>query len=160
MKTKMFDRYRTHIPLLCFLIYLLPGQSLVAQRAPGDVGIGVHIGQPTGLTLKIYKPTTSIDFLAAWDLNDFFFLNIHAIYDTPLNNDHTIHFFYGPGGYIGIRDRRGDLPDDVEVGVSGNFGVDFFIRKFEIFLQLTPRLALLERTDFNIGGGVGFRMYF
>lgn len=134
--------------------------SVSAQRSPGDVGLGVQIGQPTGLTIKIYNPGTSVDFLAAWDLDDFFFLNIHAIYDAHLNDARTIHFYYGPGGFIGIRDRREGADDDVELGISGNFGLDFLIRRFEIFLQLTPRLALIEATDFDMGGGVGFRVYF
>jgi hypothetical protein len=131
-----------------------------AQRAPGDVGLGVHVGQPTGVTLKIYNEQTSVDFLAAWDLDDFFFLNVHAIYDVHLNDERTIHFFYGPGGYIGIRDRREGLDDEVELGVSGNFGFDFMIQKFEIFVQATPRLSLVQSTNFDMGGGVGFRVYF
>jgi hypothetical protein len=131
-----------------------------AQRAPGDVGLGVHVGQPTGVTLKIYNEQTSVDFLAAWDLDDFFFLIVHAIYDVHLNDEYTIHFFYGPGGYIGIRDRREGLDDEVELGVSGNFGFDFMIQKFEIFVQATPRLSLVQSTNFDMGGGVGFRVYF
>jgi hypothetical protein len=131
-----------------------------AQRAPGDVGLGVHVGQPTGVTLKIYNEQTSVDFLAAWDQDDFFFLNVHAIYDVHLNDENTIHFFYGPGGYIGIRDRREGLDDEVELGVSGNFGFDFMIQKFEIFVQATPRLSLVQSTNFDMGGGVGFRVYF
>lgn len=151
-------RFRNVGILLAFLTCTVT--PIFAQRAAGDVGLGVHIGQPTGLTLKVYNPGTSVDFLAAWDLDDFFFLNVHAIYDTPLNNAHTIHFYYGPGGYIGIRDRGRELDDEVEMGVSGNFGLDFLIEKFEIFMQVTPRLSLVQRTDFDMGGGVGFRVYF
>ena len=146
--------------LFVFLILLFAfAYPVSAQRAPGDVGIGVHIGQPTGLTVKVYSPATSVDFLAAWDLDDFFFLNVHALYDVHLNPEQTVHFFYGPGGYIGIRDRGGELDDEVELGVSGNFGLDFMIQKFEIFLQATPRLSLHRSTDFDMGGGVGFRIY-
>lgn len=159
MKTHCIVRPYSKIVSLCVFCVLLSSQSVFAQRTSGDVGIGVHIGRPTGVTLKIYKQPTSIDFLAAWDLDDFFFLNIHAIFDAHLNKENTIHFFYGPGGYIGIHDRPNDRPDDVEFGVSGNFGIDFLIRKFEIFLQLTPRLSLIESTDFHMGGGIGFRFY-
>ena len=137
------------------LLVALPGAE--AQRASGDVGIGVHIGQPTGLTVKLYRETTSIDFLAAWDFDDFFFLNVHALWDAHLNDANTIHFYYGPGGYIGIRDAGNN--DNVAIGVSGAFGIDFLIDKFEIFLQATPRLELVEKTDFDFGGGVGFRFY-
>lgn len=148
---------------LLFTVFLMITTAfsapLFGQRGAGDVGIGVHVGQPTGLSLKVYNPGTSVDFLAAWDLDDFFFLNIHAIYDTPLNDAHTVHFYYGPGGYIGIHDRSGDAEDDVELGVSGNFGLDFMLDRFEIFVQATPRLSLVKTTEFDIGGGVGFRVY-
>ncbi len=133
-------------------------QTCRTKRAAGDVGLGIQVGQPTGLSLKIYNPGTSTDFLAAWDWDNFFFLNVHAIFDTHLNDEDTIHFFYGPGGYIGIRDKPRDNRTDF--GISGNFGLDFLIRDFEIFVQATPRLSLKNTDNFNIGGGVGFRFYF
>ena len=139
------------------LLIVFGSTNLSAQRQFGDVGIGVQIGQPTGLTIKVYKERASLDFLAAWDWDDFFFFNIHSIYDEHLNDQQTVHFFYGPGGFIGIRERPGN--DDVELGVSGSIGIDFLIEKFEIYIQATPRLALVKSTDFEMGGGVGFRIY-
>ncbi len=143
-------------------LVVISGMSLntiSAQREYGDVGIGVQFGQPTGLTLKIYRPVASFDLLAAWDWDDFFFLNIHSIYDVHLNDQNTVHFFYGPGAFIGIRERS-EINDEVELGVSGSLGLDLMIQKFELFLQATPRLALLKSTDFDMGGGIGFRIYF
>lgn len=157
-KYHFFSQWTAAIAFVICLLFI--AQPASAQRATGDVGIGVQLGQPTGLTVKVYNPGTSVDFLAAWDLDDFFFLNVHAIYDTHLNPQETVHFFYGPGGFVGIRDRGPELEDDVELGVSGNFGFDFMIDKFEIFLQGTPRLALVEATEFDLGGGAGFRIYF
>ncbi len=133
--------------------------STNAQREYGDVGIGAQLGQPTGLSIKVYRAKSSLDFLAAWNWDDFFFLNLHSIYEVNLNDAHTVHLFYGPGAFIGIRDRS-PAKDDVELGVSGSLGLDFLIEKFEIFLQATPRLALVQSTDFEMGGGVGFRVYF
>lgn len=146
---------------LIVLILFVSGLSLMeaqAQRQYGDIGIGAQVGQPTGLTVKIYRPTTSIDFLAAWDWDDFFFLNVHGIFDHSLNDKHTIHFFYGPGGFVGLRDREG-IDDEVELGLSGSFGIDFLIDRLEIFAQATPRLALVKATNFDMGGGVGIRIY-
>ncbi len=160
MNTHAFVPLRLILPIVFLASLICASAPCVAQRAPGDVGIGVHIGEPTGVTLKVYNPGTSIDFLAAWDLENFFFLNIHAIYDAHLNDAQTIHFFYGPGGFIGIHNRPEGLDDEVDVGVSGDFGLDFLIRKFEIFMQLTPRLSLVRTTNFDLGGGAGFRVYF
>lgn len=150
-------RAGSHLILLFLLIAFISG-PLQAQREPGDVGIGIQIGQPTGLAIKVYNPGTSVDILAAWNWDDLLFLNMHAIFDAALNDNHTVHFFYGPGAYVGLRERPGD--DIVDYGISGNFGIDFLISKFEIYLQATPRLSLLSTRDFDMGGGVGFRFYF
>ena len=141
------------------LILFFTPLSGTAQRAPGDVGIGAQIGQPTGLTVKLYNPRSSIDFLAAWDWDKFFFLNVHNVWDTHLGNTDNFHFFYGPGAFIGIRDRS-PFEDDIAVGVSGTFGLDLILGKFELFAQATPRLELIKSTDFDMGGGGGFRIYF
>jgi hypothetical protein len=46
------------------------------------------------------------------------------------------------------------------IGISGQFGLNFFVEQFEVFLQLTPRLHVLPATDGDVGGGVGLRYYF
>jgi len=159
-------------PLVVIIICLL-GVSTAGftQRGSGDVGIGIHIGLPTGVTVRFYKPTTSLDLLASWDLNDYFFLSGHAIFDTHLNDDGTIHFFYGPGAFvathrhghhhgIGLGHEHHNHPaGHTEFGLSGEFGVDFLIERFEIFLQVMPRLSLIEATHFDLGAGVGVRYY-
>lgn len=143
--------------LLASVFWFIMPNNALSQRASGDVGIGVQVGKPTGLTLKFYNQGTSTDILAAWDWDNFFFLNVHAIFDTHLNDENTIHLFYGPGGFIGIHDEPGDNRTDF--GISGNFGLDFLINNFEIFVQATPRLSLENTDNFNMGGGIGFRFY-
>ena len=141
------------------LFFLTMPNITYGQRVPGEVGIGLQVGQPTGLTVKVYNQRSSLDFLAAWDWDNFFFLNIHSVFDTHLNPKETLHFFYGPGAFIGIRDR-GPNDDDVALGVSGTFGLDVMLGKFELFIQGTPRLEVVPSTDFDMGGGGGFRIYF
>ncbi len=139
---------------------LLFSQEAFAQRAPGSVGIGAQIGEPSGVTLLVYNPQrTSYDFLAAWDMDDFFFLNSHALFEQHFGRSNRAHFFYGPGAFIGLRDRSNDRDDEVVVGVSGRVGVGYLFDRFEVYAQLTPRLALSPSTDGDFGGGVGFRFY-
>jgi len=134
---------------LAFIGFLLLSSitSSHAQRRSGQVGIGLQAGQPT-----------SLDFLAAWDLNDFFFLNVHGLKDASLNREHTVHFFYGPGAFIGIRNIS-ENNDDVELGVSGSFGLDFIVGSLEFYIQATPRLTVIDATNFDMGGGFGVRIY-
>jgi len=143
--------------------------SAQAQRTSGALGIGAQAGAPTGVTLKLYNPTTpSYDFLAAWDARDSFFLfNAHAQFNQDLNaqnlEEGELEWYIGPGGFIGV---FGDTPggdiggNEAVIGASGRLGLDYTIsQSFEIYAQVTPRLALLPATDLEVGGGIGFRFY-
>jgi len=138
-----------------------------AQRADGDVGLGFQFGQPSGVSLHFYNNDgASLDLLAAWDLDNFYFLNIHALWSKHLDDRGNVHFYYGPGGFIGVRERAGsdglfdDNNNDVELGLSGRVGLGFLIDKFEIFGHVTPRISLSDSSDVDFGGGVGGRFYF
>ncbi|GAB4493024.1 MAG: hypothetical protein OHK0019_16080 [Saprospiraceae bacterium] len=133
-----------------------------------NVGVGFQAGAPTGLNLHFRntKPMR-LDILFAWDFDDddrdFFFVNVHGLFFKPLSANPKFNFYYGPGAYIGVRDRdRPPFDDDDEtvLGFSGNFGLNLEIDRFDIFLQLTPRLDLVPDTDFDIGGGLGARFFF
>lgn len=136
-----------------------------------NVGVGFQAGDPTGLNLHFRntKPMR-LDILFAWDFDDddrdFFFVNVHGLFFKPLSASPKFNFYYGPGAYIGVRDRKRDRPpfddddDKTVLGVSGNFGINVEIERFDIFLQLTPRLDLVPDTDFDIGGGLGARFFF
>lgn len=131
-----------------------------AQRAGGDVGLGLQVGDPSGVTLQFYNPAgTSWDFLAAWDIDDFFFLNVHALYYRGLGNDRRLHLFYGPGAFVGFRDR-GSRDDDVVLGISGTLGIGFMIERFQVYGAVTPRLSVVPGTDGDLGAGIGVRYYF
>ncbi len=137
-----------------------------AQRLDGDVGLGFQFGQPTGLTLQFYNEDgASLDLLAAWDLDDFYFLNAHALWNVHLSNRGVAHLYYGPGAFIGIRETGIDdglfgEDNDTEVGLSGRIGINFLINKFELFAHFTPRMTLSSSSDVDFGGGVGGRFYF
>ncbi len=145
--------------VLAFTLWQAPAAT--AQSAPGSLGIGGQIGSPSGVTLKIDNPgDLSYDFLAAWDLGDFFFLNAHGLFQERLRiENEQVGLFYGPGGYIGFRERNG-RDDDVVLGISGTVGLNVFVEQFEFYAQLTPRLDVIPSTDGRFGGGVGVRYYF
>lgn len=128
-----------------------------AQEPASDLGIGGQIGDPSGVTLKLYqRPGLALEFLAAWDLGSFFFLNGHALYERPIP-DSPLHYYLGPGLILGVRDATDGT--DLVVGISGQVGVNFFVERFEVFLHLTPRLNVIPDTDGNFGGGIGLRYY-
>ena len=159
MKSQALSKILTAF-CLALLMSAMAVSDAQAQRQPGAIGIGGQIGQPSGITLMVYNPSAmSYDFLAAWDTDDFFFLNAHGLFERHLGNRGQLHFFYGPGAFIGFRDRdEGD--DDTVAGLSGRVGLGLLIDRFEIYGQVTPRLALTPGTEGDVGGGLGFRFYF
>jgi hypothetical protein len=146
---------------LAITISLGAASNAQAQRAPGALGLGLQLGEPSGISLTYYQPEgMSYDFLSAWNLsNDFFFLNAHGLFNRHLGNDQNLHLYYGPGAFVGFQDRNGDNQDTV-AGISGRIGLGYLIDRFEIYGQLTPRLSVTPGTDGDLGGGVGFRYYF
>ena len=145
--------------LLLTATLLLSADQVNAQRAPGDVALGIELGDPSGVTLLFYSPPgPSWDFLAAWDIDDFFFLNVHGLFERPLGDISELHLFYGPGAFVGFREGRGD--DDVVIGVSGTVGIGYLVDRFEIYGRVTPRLAVVPDTEGDVGAGLGFRFFF
>lgn len=134
---------------------------VAAQEVDQNIGLGGQVGQPTGLSLKIYRPERmSFEFLAAFDLDNFLYLNVHGLFERPISDAGALNLIYGPGAFIGTYNRPRDPEDDIALGISGRIGVNYYIKQFELFMQVTPRLELTPSTTADLGGGLGFRYYF
>lgn len=133
--------------------------TAAAQNPAGRVGVGGQLGEPSGITVKLYQRSGfAYEILAAWDLGDFFFLNAHALYERAIP-DSPLRYYVGPGILAGVREGNADESDFV-VGISGEVGVNFFVERYEVFLHLTPRLGVIPDTQGDVGGGIGLRYYF
>ncbi len=145
---------------ILFCLFIQGSVSSVSAQSnnpPGTFSIGGQIGDPSGITLKWYdRPGRAFELLGAWDLDDFLFLNLHYLFEHPIQNS-PLNYFLGPGAYIGVEDRR---DSELVIGASASFGLNFFAEPFEVFLQLTPRLNVVPNTRGDLGGGVGLRFYF
>lgn len=143
------------IPL--FALVLLAAAPALAQRS---IGIGGQVGDPTGVTLRIGSTGPAFDLAAGWNLsNDQFFAQVHWV-PTQIGlgvRPTMIRLFYGPGAFVEV---NGGRDSDARFGVSFNGGLGFWTGPVEIFGQLTPRLQLVESTDFRLGGALGLRYYF
>lgn len=149
--------------LLAFILVSMTFYAATAQAPGNGWGIGIQLGQPAGISIKKYNSAgMSADILLAWDLDDFFFVNLHGTWEKPVDGAKGLEFVYGPGVFAGFEENNRNRDDDDEIflGISGTFGLSYYIDQFEIYLRLTPRLAVIESTNGDIGGGLGFRFYF
>lgn len=148
--------------LLTSLFPLIAQAQSYPHTPPGHTGLGGMIGNPSGLSLKVYGTDpasfTAYDFLLAYDLDRFFFFSLHGLYERPLP-DSPLNYFLGPGALLGVREGSSHA-NEMVLGLSANLGINFFTERFEVFLQVTPRLHLIPETEGDIGGGIGLRYYF
>ena len=160
---KNTESLRTYLLVLIILTLLTLAfvNSAHAQRTRGMIGIGAQLGEQTGLSLKFYRPRgTSTEFLAAWDLDENMYFDVHAMYERHLDKRGMVHFLIGPGIFTEIFDRPEGQEDNISVGLSAKAGLGVLFNRFEVFGHVIPQLELNPSTETHVRGGVGFRFYF
>jgi hypothetical protein len=126
-----------------------------------NFGLGIILGEPTGLSAKGWiSQTVAIDGGAAWSFTSGSYLQVHG--DLLLHNFHLFEvdtgkmsFFYGVGGRI-----RFDTDTTVSLRVPVGITYEFEKTPIELFLEVAPMLNLTPATEVDVAGGIGFRYYF
>lgn len=132
-------------------------------------GLGVILGEPTGLSAKLWTSSdNAFDFAAAWSFRNYHYNDNHNDGSLLLQADYVWHFFnlmpVSSGKfplYIGIGGRV-VLADDPSFGIRVPIGIDYLFddAPIDVFLELVPILDLSPATDFGVGGGLGIRYWF
>ena len=148
---------RVIVCLLTVCILLLAAHSAVASP-----GVGVVVGEPTGVSVKIGNfPVLGISYSFRNRLNttiDLWLLNADLF--DPLD------WYFGVGAKVRIGFNQGNTKETVfGLGVRAPAGLQWWLSsEWELFLEVAP--ALLLTTDangflaFDVGGGIGIRYYF
>lgn len=142
------------------LVLIMSGVSY----AQGRFGVGVIIGEPTGISYKSWIDSkTAMDIAAAWSFSDKSAFHIHA--------DYLIHEFglievrpgklplyYGIGGRVKLSGGN----DGSEIGVRIPVGVSYIFatQPLDAFIEIAPILDLAPATEIDVNGGLGIRFWF
>ncbi len=133
-----------------------------AQPRERVLGIGGMVGKTAGATVKFfvkrdpadnghpYLTAVVIDLSVSED--DYYLWTAHAVSSRAIP-DSPLNVFLGPGAAVGSADS------ELFWGVSSILGVYFDKSRFEVFLQLTPRVILLPEIRGEFGSAVGLRYY-
>ena len=150
------------MPVLLVLIFGLSGSA--HARTGGNFGLGIIVGEPTGLSGKLWlSGRSAIDGAVAWSLSDDEAFHLHG--DYILHNFNLIKvergsmpFHFGIGGRIKFRDE----PHDDIIGIRIPLGLNYLFEAapLDVFLEVVPMLDLVPDTDFDVAGGLGIRYYF
>lgn len=153
------------------LLFMLTLGLLPAASAQGSgFGLGVVLGEPTGLSMKAWiGDGSAVDAAAAWSLEGAGRLHLHVDYlrhaDVIDVRRGHLPFYYGIGARINIygdNRRRFDNDDDVRLGLRVPLGLTYLFAgaPLDIFVEIAPVVELFPATDVDLDGGVGIRYYF
>ncbi len=130
--------------------------------AAGDTGLGIIIGEPTGLSLKHWTGRSkAIDLAAAWSFEGEDALHLHG--------DLLIHRYdwievdgEGLPTYLGVGVRMKLVDDDALIGARFPIGLAYAFdrNRFDFFFELVPIMDLAPDTDFSLNAGLGLRFWF
>ncbi len=146
--------------------------ALVALAAPptqasGPFGLGVILGEPSGLSGKLF-----LDDRHALDMALDFSLVDDAFY---VHGDYVLHVpelfgklpggrwlaYVGVGGKVRLRERRHDS-DELGLSVRVPFGVAWMPDEapIDVFMEVVPGVRVLPDTDPDVDAGLGVRWFF
>lgn len=141
----------------------------IAAPAHADVGLGLFVGEPTGLDLKLgLSPRSGLDILFGWDT-------------YRDNRDHYGHLTYlltpviGHGESVLVPVRIGigvaiyddgsfDNGTNVAARVPVEIGLRFRTVPLEIYGEVALKATFIDPNnndpDVDLDGGIGLRFYF
>lgn len=124
-------------------------------------GLGVIVGEPTGLSAKLWTSnSTAFDFGLGWS-NGGNQVDFHMGYLwhawNALRSTERFPLYYGVGGRIIT-----GAAHDASVGVRGVVGIAWMPRgtPIDVFLEVAPSLQLTPNSAFSVTAGFGARYYF
>jgi len=139
--------------------------QLAGKSADGPIGIGIFLGQPTGVTFEMDLASSSwVDFKAAWNLagpKGGYSILLQGNYEYAFPGMFAIEKelftpFVGGGAVVDINDTN------VNFGVRVPAGVAYRFRNIPLELFLEAGLDVYLFPAFSLGGsgGLGARMRF
>lgn len=147
------------------IVVLLASVVLVSGAEHGTVGLGVILGEPTGLSAKVWLPDpTALDFALGWSLTaDWFYLHTTYLYHfyNVIPEPH-LSLYLGLGGRLKFLGRPPHDTDKsrLRLGPRLSGGMEFIYRPIGIFFELGPVIDLLPETNIDMTGGFGIRLFF
>ena len=155
--------------VLC--LFLVVQWSVAQDR---HFGLGVIIGEPTGISAKLWTSTVNaFDFGLGWSIGGDRIGKYKGNYDgggrVHFHMDYLWHAFdaihssqrfplyYGFGGRF-----NSGAGYDGSAAVRGVFGIAWLPHEtpIDVFLEIVPSLQLMSSTGFSMDAGIGVRYFF
>ena len=154
------------IKIALIALILAAGLSSQVLCEAKKYGIGVILGEPSGLSGKMWRDENiAFDCGAAWSLTDDAGFNIHGdmlwhnwkVLDDAFDVDDSsrLPIYYGIGGRL----KAGD---DTKLGVRFVVGASYIFEyaPFDIFLEIVPVMDVVPKTELDMNASFGGRFWF
>jgi hypothetical protein len=160
-------RKRTGIVALWLVSVGLCIGAPAARAQDRGFGLGVIIGEPTGLSANAWTSNTSaLDLAAAWSFShgDAFHLHGDLVwhrFDLIDVSEGRLPFYYGLGLRLKFNSDQED--DDVRLGLRIPLGLDYLFgggTPLDTFVEVGPIVDLVPDTDVTLNASIGLRYWF
>lgn len=152
------------------LVVCVASPSTAEARKGGPFGLGVELGDPSGLSFKYFLGgETAVDGHLGFSLrHDWFRAHVDYLFHFPQRwgGGHWLPYV-GIGGKLAVWDHhRGndwyDDDDEFALGARVPLGIAWHPRNapIDVFGEVVPGLWILPGTDLDFDFSIGVRFYF
>jgi hypothetical protein len=140
-------------------VAMLADIAPAAARPQSNFGLGIILGQPTGVTAEFgLGASQSIDLaigIDAFEGGGFYIHGDYLVYLPPLiQGQAELSPYLGGGIFV--------AGGDPEAGIRVPFGLslDFRAQPLKLFIEVAPHLRVIDEVDLGFGAAGGFRYFF
>jgi hypothetical protein len=133
-----------------------------------NLGLGVVLGSPTGLSVKyLLGRQSALAAHAGWSFGenkgvhltgDYQYLFPMVIETAEGTSISDLTPYIAAGGRF--RFKEIDDENEFHLGLRIGGGVEYLVTRFGFFLEIVPVVNLIPGTEIDLEGGVGFLFYF
>jgi hypothetical protein len=161
----------SYYAIIGLCLFFLVQVSTAQER---DFGLGVIVGEPTGISAKLWTSSTNaLDIGFGWSVRGVRIGQYNSISDggilihfhmdylwhvfDVIHSAERVQLYYGAGGRL----NNGGGGNNA-LAIRSVFGAVWFPSEtpIEVFLELVPTLQFKPSTGFGLESGIGARYYF
>jgi len=130
------------------------------SNAQGKFGLGIIVGEPTGLSVKGFlSQSSAFDAAIGWSFYKYGSTHIHADYLQHFYSiSPEVPLYAGIGGRLKLQHGG----DELRLGVRIPLGIAYMPSSapIDLFLETVPMLDLVPSSSFTWNAAIGVRYYF
>lgn len=127
------------------------GELGLVKAEEKGLGVGVVIGEPTGLTVKKWiNEVQAIDVALGWSL----------VGESPFTYIHMEHLWHSSLFFAGVGVRLKQVSGSAQAGLRIPLGVNLLVRPIEVYGEAVPTVAINSSMALTVNVGFGARVYF